>query len=303
MSKLLAERAASQIGEGSGNEVALPSAPRQRRRAYRHIVSSTGIWIVACVFLIPYAWMIVLALKPENLIFADPPRVLSGLYTLGNFGQAWDYAPFGRFLANSLFTAGCGMAATVVVGCLGGYGFARLQFGGREVLFRLLVATLLVPETVFIIPLIVEMKWLSWVDSYEALIVPFAFGGLGSFLLRQGFLGIPRELEEASTLDGAGRFRQFWQVMLPQVLPQVSVLAAFSFVFYWNNFFWPLVIIQSESKATVPLGLQLFLGQNGSAWNLLMAATLLMVLPSALIVALTFKIIVRGFSGAGITGE
>lgn len=269
----------------------------------RRQLSSFGCWAAALVWLGPYLWMVVLALKPNNLEFASAGRVLVGTYTLGNFGAAWSYAPFGRFLLNSFGVAATGTVLTVAVAVLAGYGFARMPSRALHRGFRLLVATLFIPQVVIVVPLFVEMRALGWVNTYESLIVPFCFGAIGVFLMRQGFASIPRELEEAAFVDGASRWRVFRRIMVPQVTSFAVLVGIFSFLFYWNNFLWPLVVISSSGRSTVPLGLDLFLGEHGGQWNLLMAATIFTMLPGIMVVVTFQRWIVRGFGASGFGGR
>jgi multiple sugar transport system permease protein len=253
--------------------------------------------------MLPYAWMVILSLKPNDLQFATAGRILTGPYILNNFSAAWDYAPFGTFLINSVVVAATGGLLTVVVSLMAGYGFARLPSRMLNRLFRIFVATLFVPPIVFVVPLFVEMRTLGWANSYQSLIVPFGFSAVGVFLMRQAFAGIPRELEEAAGIDGASHWRAFWQIMVPQVRSFIAVLFIFSFLTYWNNFLWPLIVINSTDRSTVPLGLELFLGQHGGQWNLLMAATVFTIMPAILVIVIFQRAIVRGISTAGLGGR
>jgi len=272
-------------------------------RPSKHWMSTGLCWILAVLWILPYVWMVILSLKPNSLQFATAGRVLTGPYTLRNFGAAWSYAPFGRFLVNSVAVAATGSFLTICFSLLAGYGFARLPSRFLNRAFRVLVATLFIPPIVFVIPLYVEMRVLGWIDTYQSLIIPFAFGALGVFLMRQGFASIPRELEEAASIDGASRWGMFWRIMVPQVRSFTAVLFIFSFLVYWNNFLWPLVVINGSSHSTVPLGLELFLGEHGGQWNLLMAATMFTILPALLIVVVFQRSIVRGLGTAGLGGR
>jgi multiple sugar transport system permease protein len=163
--------------------------------------------------------------------------------------------------------------------------------------------TLLVPQEVVVIPMFILMQQLGWQNSYQALILPWAFTAFGTFLLRQFFLTIPRELEEAAIIDGASRIRALVSIIVPTARPAIAVLAVFTFINYWNSFLWPLIIINTQDMATVPIGLNSFLGQQGNQWNLLMAASTISMLPTALIVVLLQRHLVRGIALSGLGGR
>jgi multiple sugar transport system permease protein len=186
---------------------------------------------------------------------------------------------------------------------LAAYAFARLPFRGREPLFLLYLVTLMVPQEVMIVPMFILMQQFGWVNSYQALILPWAFSAFGTFLLRQFFLSIPKELEEAALVDGANRMHILVRVILPIARPAVAVLAVFTFINYWNSFLWPLIITNSADLFTVPVGLNGFLGQQGSQWHLLMAASTISMLPTVVMVLLLQRHLVRGIAMSGLGGR
>jgi multiple sugar transport system permease protein len=186
---------------------------------------------------------------------------------------------------------------------MSGYAFARLNFRFRGGLFVLYLSTLIVPQEVIVIPMFLVMQRLNWVNSYQALILPWAFTAFGTFLLRQFFLTIPRELEEAAKIDGCGHIRILRSVIIPISAPALAVLAVFTFISYWNSFLWPLIIINDTAKMTVPLGLDLFLGQQGQRWELLMAAATISMVPTVILVLALQKYLVRGIALSGLGGR
>ena len=220
-----------------------------------------------------------------------------------NFVTAWNYGPFGRFLINGLIVGFVGATLTVVTSLLSGYGFARLHFRGRDKLFFLYIATLVVPQQVLVVPMFFMMKDLGWINSYQGLIVPWAFSAFGVFLMRQFFRSIPMELEEAAKVDGASHFWIFSRIMVPMVVPAVGVLGLFTFIGYWNSFLWPLILIDNRSLATVPLGLEFFLGQQGYQWNLLMAGGTISLVPGLILALVLQRWLSRGISLSGIGGR
>jgi multiple sugar transport system permease protein len=277
---------------------------RARRRATpRSALSQVLLTAVLVLFLMPFVWMIASALKPPAEVFATGTGLVGSEIRWSNFTEAWSYLPFGRFMLNGLFVAVTGTVVVCVTSVLSAYAFARLRFRFRDRLFLLYLGTLMVPQEVTVVPMFILMQQLGWVDSYAALILPWAFTAFGTFLLRQFFLTIPRELEEAATIDGASKVRILLQVIVPIARPAVAVLAAFTFINYWNSFLWPLIVVNSRDMATVPLGLNLFLAQNGNQWHLLMAASAISMLPTVVMVVLLQRHLVRGIALSGLGGR
>ena len=287
---------------------AVPSpvpAIRRRSRAatVRAVLSQTLLSLIALLFLVPIIWMVLSALKPSAEVFTVPPKPFGSSIMWGNFAEAWNYLPFGRFILNTVFVAGVGTSITLVASALSGYAFARLNFRFRGGLFVLYLSTLIVPQEVIVIPMFLVMKELGWVNSYQALILPWAFTAFGTFLLRQFFLTVPKELEEAAKLDGCGHLRILTRIFVPVSAPALAVLAVFTFISYWNSFLWPLITVSDTNKMTVPLGLQLFLGQQGQRWELLMAASTIAMVPTILLVLALQKYLVKGIALSGIGGR
>jgi multiple sugar transport system permease protein len=236
-------------------------------------------------------------------VFGGGSGLIGSEVRWSNFAEVWHYLPFGRFMLNGMFVAVSGTVVVCVTSVLSAYAFARLRFRGRDRLFLVYLGTLMVPQEVTVVPMFILMQQFGWVDSYAALILPWAFTAFGTFLLRQFFLSIPSELEEAATIDGAGRLRILLQVVLPIAKPAVAVLAAFTFINYWNSFLWPLIVVNGRETATVPLGLNLFLSQNGNQWHLLMAASAISMLPTVVMVVLLQRHLVRGIALSGLGGR
>lgn len=274
-----------------------------KRRRILPLVSQTLLTVVLIGYLFPFLWMLATSLKPGNEVFANPPALIGSEVRLENFSDALAYLPFARQLLNSIVVSGTGALITVIVSALGAYAFARLRFPGREPLFVLFLGTLMIPQEVVVIPMYSIMRELGWQNTYAALILPWAFTAFGTFLLRQFFRGIPLELEEAARIDGAGRLRILWSIVLPIARPAIAVLAVFTFLTYWNGFLWPLIIVSSSDMATVPLGLQMFMGQNGNQWHLLMAASTMAVVPMILVVLALRRHLVAGIALSGLGGR
>ena len=273
-------------------------------RKVRGGVSHTLLVIVALIFMAPLIYAIATSLKPADEVFTPTPDLIGSEVRWRNYVDAFQFAPFGRYFLNSLFVAVIGTLVVVVASSLSAYAFARLRFRGREQLFVLFLGTLMVPQEVLIVPMYWLMQSLGWVDSYWALIFPWAFTAFGTFLLRQFFLTVPEELEEAARVDGCGPFGAFLRIMLPLARPAIAVLTVFTFIAFWGSFLWPLIITNSvDQKGTVPLGLAQFVGQQGTQWNLMMAASILAMLPTVLLVILLQKHLVRGLLVTGLGGR
>ena len=279
---------------------------RRRRRGpgLRAVISHGLLMVVALLFAAPLIFAFATSLKPQNEVFTSPPTLVGSELRFENYVEAFRFAPFARYFFNSFLVAITGTAVVVAASSLSAFAFARLRFRGREPLFVLFLGTLMVPQEVLIVPMYWLMQTLGWVDSYQALILPFAFTAFGTFLLRQFFLTVPAELVDSARVDGAGPFSIFLRIMVPLARPAIAVLAMFTFIAYWGSFLWPLIVIDTiEVKGTVPLGLNSFTAQQGTQWNLLMAAAMLAMLPSVLLVVVLQKNLVRGLLTSGFGGR
>ena len=267
------------------------------------VISQILLSLVALLFLVPIIWMVLSALKPSAEVFTVPPTLFGSEILFSNFAEAWNYLPFGRFILNTIWVAGVGTLITLVASVTAGYAFARLNFKFQGGLFILYLSTLIVPQEVIVIPMFLVMQQLGWVNSYKALILPWAFTAFGTFLLRQFFITIPKELEEAAKIDGCGHLRILRNVIIPVATPAIAVLAVFTFITYWNSFLWPLIIVNDTIKMTVPLGLQLFLGQQAQRWELLMAAATISMVPTVILVLALQKYLIKGIALSGLGGR
>ena len=215
---------------------------------------------------------------------------------------AWLAVPMGRFFLNSLLVAAAVTFGVVFSSSLAGYAFARLRFPGRDKLFLGYLATMMIPGAVTMIPLFILMRQLGWVDSYAALIVPAMFSAYGTFMLRQFFMSIPRDLEDAAAIDGCGLFGIYWRIILPVSKPALATLTTFTFMGQWNNFLWPLVVTNSPEKMTLPVGLQYFMGLHGTDYALLMAGSVTAILPVLALFLFSQRFFIRGIQLGAIKG-
>jgi multiple sugar transport system permease protein len=269
--------------------------------AARHLL----LIAVAVGLLMPFYWMILSALKDSHEVFAPPMQWWPAPARWGNFTRALSYPgfPFLQFLWNSVFYAGSVSFGTVLSSAAVGYGFACLRFPGRDVLFGLTVATMLIPGIVLFIPTFVLFKSLGLLGTYVPLVGPAFLGqAFFIFLLRQFFRGLPRELADAARIDGAGEFRLFWQIMLPLVRAPLVVTATLSFLWTWHEFFGPLIYLMDRQQYPLSLGLFVFRAQHTTEWGPLMAAATLTTVPLIGLFALMQRYILSGLTLTGIKG-
>ncbi len=247
--------------------------------------------LIALSMLIPFLAMINLSLMSNSEIFSYPPKIFSAKLTLQNYLNVFASIPMAKYFLNSLFVAVVTTVGQVSFAALAGYAFARLKFKGSGVLFLIILITMMIPPQVNIIPLFFLMRELHWVDTYQALIVPGFFGGFGVFMLRQYFLGLPKDLEESATIDGCNTFQTFFKIALPLALPAIATLSIFTFVSSWNSFMWPLIITNSDNMRTLPVGLAVFKGsfREITSWGDLLACAVVCTVPVVLVFLLGKK--------------
>jgi multiple sugar transport system permease protein len=253
----------------------------------------------ALVMLLPFAWMVSTSFKRGDATFVTPPQLLPTAPTLDNYAKVFDSVPMGQFLINSIFVSVTSTVLMVLFCAMSGYAFARISFKGREILFYAYLATLMIPQQVTLTPLFIIMTWLGWTNTYQALILPASFGAFGTFLLRQFFLRLPKEIEEAAFMDGAGYIRIFFTIAIHLARPALATLAVFAFMASWNSFLWPLIITSDQSMMTLPLGLSALQGRWSTDWNVLMAGTVVGTLPIIALYVFAQKYIIQGLATTG----
>lgn len=271
-----------------------------------HFVA-TGLYYVllvllALVFAFPFFWMVSSAFKPPALIFVYPPVLLPPSLSLDNFRGVFEAAPFARYMFNSFFVSITVTLVALLLHAMCGYALARLQFPGRDLIFVGILSTLMIPFYTILIPLVLLVKWLGWLNTYWALIVPAIPHAFGIFWMRQFFLGMPAELEEAARVDGASRVRVFFAIALPLARPIMAALAVFFFLANWDAFLWPLVAANKEEMRVVQVGISSFVGEHGSAWNLIMAGSTIAILPTLILFFSLQRFIVRSIKMTGLKG-
>ena len=261
----------------------------------RHAVLAAG----SVVVVVPFLWMFTTSLQTRAETYTNT-SILPTSWHWENYARAWAAAPFAQYYANSLI-----MAAGIVVGhlifdALAAYAFARLDFPLKRTLFTLLLAGLMVPTFVIVIPAYSIVPSLGWIDTYTALIVPRLADVFGIILLRQYFATIPLELEEAARIDGCSRAGTFFRVVVPLSTPAFATLGIFSFLFAWNDFLWPLLVTNNDDMRTIQIGLASFVGRYGTSWNYLMAGTLTATVPSIIVFLFFQRALVRGIATTGL---
>ena len=264
---------------------------RVTQRALVHMLLLSIAFLVA----MPYLWMVTTSLKPTQLTF-QPPHLIPTHFEWDNYREAWAAAPFGRFYVNSLIMAVAISAGQVVTSVMAAYAFERLEFPFKETLFFIFLGTLMIPLPLLLIPSYLIVKDLGWLDSYQALIVPRLWTGFGILLMRQYFRTLPRELDEAAMVDGSTRFGVLFRILFPLARPAVATLALFAFLFAWNDFLWPLIVLNDPDMFTIQLGVAQFAGKYGTRWVALMAGTVTATLPVLVLFILVQRWIIRGLT-------
>lgn len=282
--------------------------PLLARRSVRNFLFKLIIYPVlilgAIVMLMPLAWLLSSSLKPSGLIFVVPPQWIPKPIAWQNYVRVWQLIPFALYTRNTLIITIFSIIGGVSSAAICAFGFARLRFPGRDVLFLILLSTMMIPEQVTLIPTYIIFRIIGWLDTYYPLIVPTFFGGgaFSIFLLRQFFMRLPLELDDAARIDGCGSFGIFFRILLPQARPALGVLAIFGFMGNWNGFFLPLIYLNSPDKYTLSIGINLFRGTQFAAWNLLMAASTMMALPCIVLYFVAQRYFIQGIVFTGIKG-
>ena len=275
------------------------------RRTALEVIRYSLLAVWSLVFLIPMVWLLSTSLKESGQEFAFPPQWIPDPIVWRNYLEVFEGLPFHLFLANTMIIVIASGIGTVLTSSLVGFSFSRVEFPGRNFWFLVLLSTMMLPGAVTLVPHYVIFKTLGWIDTLLPLVVPSWFGGgaFNIFLFRQFFATIPREMDEAARLDGASTLRIYAQILLPLSKPVLTTVALFSVVNHWNDFMGPLIYLNSITKMTLAVGLQLFRNQYGGYWNLMMAAAVLMTLPMMLLFFVGQRYFVKGIVMTGITGR
>lgn len=271
---------------------------RQRSTKKRAIFSAVMISGFTLLNL-PFIWMVLSSFKPQSEIFTT---ILPSRLDLSNFSLAWTSVPMGRYLLNSLFIAIAHAAGHMLLGAIVALAFAKMRWKGRNLIFMVFLSAMMIPGEVTIIPNFITMNFLGWIDTYKGLIIPGLLNIFGVFLLRQYFLTIPRDLDDAAVMDGCGKLRYLFQIVLPVSKPALLTVGLLSFVGSWNELLWPLVVTNSENMRVVQVGIVAFQGKFGIDYGLVMAGTTIVTLPIIILFFFVQKQFIEGITLSGIKG-
>lgn len=258
------------------------------------------LFFIAILINLPFFWMLVTSFKTEDQAFSIPPSFLPTIFDLRNFFKAATFIPIGKYILNTLYVSFAVVALQFFTNSLAAYGIARIKFKGAGVVFAILLGTMMVPPEVTMVPLYVIVKKFNMMNKYSGLILPFASSAFGIFMLRQFFMGIPKELEDAAIIDGAGRMKIFFSIILPLSKPALFTMSIYSFLAVWNEYLWPLVIINDSTRQMIQVGISQFVSGWETQWTMRMAASTIAVLPVIILFFFVQKQYVEGISVSGM---
>jgi multiple sugar transport system permease protein len=270
-------------------------------RLVASVLLYVAVTIGALVMIMPFAWMLLASLKDLGQIYKVPPNWIPDPFVFQNYVNAWTSVPFDTGYLNSAIVTVTVVVVNLLTCSMAAYAFARIEFPFRHALFILFLATLMVPEQVTIIPLYIIIESVGLIDTLLSLIIPYAlFNAFGVFLLRQFIKSLPVDLEEAAIVDGANRWTIYWRIILPLIRPALAAFGIFTFLFQWNNFFRPLVFLNSIDNYTVPLAINFFRGQYATDFALLMAGSAISIVPVLIVYAIGQRQIIEGIATTGM---
>jgi len=292
----------------SAESAALIDRGRRKKQLQHWLLA--GFWYLvlsffALVLALPLIWLISTSFKTGAQTFLMPPKWIPEPIVWQNYPDAFRAVPFHKYFWNTMQIVTLATVGTILTSSLAAFAFARLRFPGREFLFLLVLSTLMLPNIVTLIPTFIVFRSLKWINTLKPLIVPYWLGGSAFFifLIRQFFMTIPYDLDEAARIDGASNFRIYWNILLPLSQPVLATVAIFSFIHHWNDFFLPLVYLQDTDKWTMAIGLQGFKDLYSTSWNLMMAASTAMILPLLALFFAAQRYFVSGIHLTGIAGR
>ncbi|MHC5797505.1 carbohydrate ABC transporter permease [Lacisediminihabitans sp. FW035] len=285
-----------------GTTVVRPRTPRTREARMRLagiIVLHAVIIIGAIVMFFPFLWTIITSITPGASL-TNTPALIPANPSLDAYQRLFVERPFGQVILNSLLLAVTTTVVQLITSSTAAYAFSRLPFRGQNVVFGVYLATMMIPLQVLIVPLFVELKTVGLLDTYLGALLPTFASAFGIFLLRQAINQVPRELDEAAKLDGAGHFRIFGSIILPNIRPALATLVVFAFMGSWNSFLWPLVVLRSPELQTLPIALAGLQGQYTSQWDVIMAGSVVSVIPMLALYIFAQKYVIQGVASSGI---
>lgn len=276
------------------------------RKTTQNLIVYLILAVGAVLVISPFIWMLSTSLKDIKEVYKFPPVLIPALPQWENYLEVWQVAKFPRYFLNSFI-----VAISITIGMLftsstAAFAFARMKFRGKNVLFYLVLGTMMIPSEILLIPNYVIMSRLDWTNKYQALILPFLAGAMGIFILRQHFLTIPQDLEDAARIDGCGRFGFLVRILLPNSKPAIAAVTVFTFINAWNSYIWPLIVTRDDEMRTIQVGLAAFKDAQSSGantdWALLMAASTIAIIPILIIYSFAEKWFTEGFTTSGIRG-
>ncbi len=280
------------------------SRPQRPPRRIGSVAQTTLRYVLLAiggvVMIVPFLWMLTTSLKTPGAALTVPPEIIPSQPTLDSYRRVLETVPLARMFGNSLVVTAISVTSQLVTSLLAAYAFARMQWRGRNVVFLLYLATLMVPSQVTITPLFIMMQRLGWVDTYQGIFAPGLVSAFGVFLLRQAMLSVPREYEEAAFLDGGNHWVVFRHVVVPMVGPAIATLAVFAMMSSWNSFLWPLFITRDERLMTLPVGLALLHGRFTTDWSMVMAGAVISITPIIIAYLIAQRAFVRGVALSGL---
>ncbi|MEZ4869799.1 MAG: carbohydrate ABC transporter permease [Caldilineaceae bacterium] len=273
------------------------------QRLLQAVIKHGLLILLGLLFITPFVWLVSTSLKPTRQIFVLPPQWIPDPYTWSNYPKALTYIPFFHYMGNTFYIACFNVIALTISSSFIAYGFARIRWPGRNVVFSIVIATLMIPYAVTLIPTFLIFRRLGWVGTYNPLTIPALFGDAFSiFLLRQFYMTIPQELSEAARMDGASEYAIYWRIILQLAKPALATVALFTFMYNWNDLLGPLIYLSDKNTYTLALGMNGFFSRAGTEWALLMAASTVMILPIIILFFFAQRTFIQGVTLTGIKG-
>ncbi len=264
------------------------------------LLSYMLIIIAALIMTLPLLWMVSTSLKTNQYTLRMPPKYIPEHPTFISYKTLFSLFPMMRMLVNSIVVSVFVTGGQILTSLMAGYALARIQFKGRNLLFLIFLATMMVPYQVTLIPLFISMRYLGWLNSYLGLIVPILHTAFGTFLMRQALVTIPREIEESAFIDGANHLQVFSRIIVPLAKPAIATLMVLAFMASWNSFLWPLIVANSENMMTLPVGLAALHGRYETKWNMVMAGGVISLIPIVIVFLIGQRYFIQGISRSGI---
>ena len=258
--------------------------------------------LMTAIYMGPFLFSLSISLNADQNVFDWPIKLLPDTWTLGNYQKVWEDLPFGQWLFNSVFITSIQTVANVFFSALAGFAFARLDFPGKDILFSILLASLMIPGIILLVPKFIILNEMHLINTYAGLTLPGLVSVVNIFLMKQFFETIPKDLEEAALIDGCSYFRIFWQIFLPISKPALAAVAIYTFQGSWNEFMWPVIVTTTSEMFTLPVGMAFLKNEFSVQWPLLMAGTILISLPTLMIFLVFQRYFVQGVASAGLKG-